>query len=159
RRRAGPVGGPAARPRDARPGGALPGRLPRPGPRALRDALPAGHRGPAHLLPGLVGAAPRDPGRRPPGSRRRSGRMVRPRTRKGPMTAWTLFLIALGVSADAFAVALGKGLSLRRLRLGQAAAIALTFGAFQALMPVIGWFLGGALADRITAVDHWVAFG
>lgn len=75
------------------------------------------------------------------------------------MTTWTLLLIALGLSADAFAVALGKGLSLRRLRLGQAWAIALTFGGFQALMPVIGWLLGATLADRITAVDHWIAFG
>ena len=75
------------------------------------------------------------------------------------MTTWTLLLIALGLSADAFAVALGKGLSLWRLRLGQAWAIALTFGGFQALMPVIGWLLGATLADRITAVDHWIAFG
>lgn len=75
------------------------------------------------------------------------------------MTTWTLLLVALGLSADAFAVALGKGLSLRRLRASQAWAIALTFGGFQGLMPVVGWLLGASLADRIKAVDHWIAFG
>lgn len=75
------------------------------------------------------------------------------------MTTWTLLLIALGVSADAFAVALGKGLSMRRLRLRDAGLLAVTFGAFQGVMPVIGWLLGSGLADHIAAVDHWVAFG
>lgn len=75
------------------------------------------------------------------------------------MTTGTLLLIAIGVSADAFAVALGKGLSLRTLRMRDAAAVALVFGAFQAAMPVIGWLLGATFADRIEAVDHWVAFG
>ena len=76
-----------------------------------------------------------------------------------PMSAWTLLLIALGVSADAFAVALGKGLHLRRLAARDALAIAGTFGLFQALMPVLGWLVGSSLEDYITEVDHWVAFG
>lgn len=75
------------------------------------------------------------------------------------MSTWTLLLIAIGVSADAFAVALGKGLSLRRLRWRDAAAVALTFGVFQGLMPVIGWLLGSSMERYITAIDHWVAFG
>jgi len=75
------------------------------------------------------------------------------------MSTSTLLLIALGVSADAFAVALGRGLHLRRLVARDAALIAVSFGLFQALMPVLGWLLGQGLHDRITAVDHWIAFG
>ena len=74
------------------------------------------------------------------------------------MSAWTLLLIALGVSADAFAVALGKGLQMRRLRARDALTLAATFGVFQALMPVLGWFLGRGLRDYIVDVDHWIAF-
>ena len=61
------------------------------------------------------------------------------------MTFWPLTLISIGVSADAFAVALGKGLHLRRFNLVNAAIIAVTFGLFQALMPLIGYFLGTPL--------------
>lgn len=75
------------------------------------------------------------------------------------MSLLTLFLIALGVSADAFAVAVGKGLHMRRLRMADAVLLALTFGVFQALMPTIGWLLGTGFADKVTAVDHWIAFG
>jgi putative Mn2+ efflux pump MntP len=74
------------------------------------------------------------------------------------MSSWTLLLIALGVSADAFAVALGKGLQMQRLRVRDALALALTFGLFQALMPVLGWLLGRGLRDYIVDVDHWIAF-
>jgi putative Mn2+ efflux pump MntP len=72
---------------------------------------------------------------------------------------WSVFLIALGVSADAFAVALGKGLHMRRLNYRNAIIIALTFGLFQAVMPLIGWLLGTQLHAYIEAVDHWIAFG
>lgn len=75
------------------------------------------------------------------------------------MTFWPLFLIALGVSADAFAVALGKGLHMKRFNLRHAVIIALTFGLFQAVMPLLGWLLGTQLPDYITSIDHWVAFG
>ena len=75
------------------------------------------------------------------------------------MSLWTLMLIALGVSADAFAVSLGKGLQMRRLRAGDALALAVTFGLFQALMPLIGWLLGTRLQGYVTEIDHWVAFG
>jgi len=74
------------------------------------------------------------------------------------MTFWPLMLISIGVSADAFAVALGKGLHLRRFNLVNAAIIAVTFGLFQALMPLIGYFLGTRFADYIVDVDHWIAF-
>ncbi|MEZ0492717.1 manganese efflux pump MntP family protein [Kineococcus sp. TBRC 1896] len=75
------------------------------------------------------------------------------------MSLWTLFVIAVGVSADAFAVALGKGLHLRRLTVRSTAALALAFGLAQALMPVLGWALGRQFRGYVTAVDHWVAFG
>lgn len=74
------------------------------------------------------------------------------------MSVWAVLLIAVGVAADAFAVALGKGLVLRPFRRRDAAAIATTFGAFQAVMPLIGWVLGTGFAPYISAVDHWVAF-
>jgi len=75
------------------------------------------------------------------------------------MTFWALFLIALGVSADAFAVALTKGLHMRRFNLRNALIIALTFGVFQAVMPLLGWFLGSQFASAISGFDHWIAFG
>jgi putative Mn2+ efflux pump MntP len=74
------------------------------------------------------------------------------------MSFWQLSLIAVGVSADAFAVALGKGLHMRHLRYRNALIIALTFGVFQAVMPLIGWLLATRFADYITDFDHWIAF-
>ena len=75
------------------------------------------------------------------------------------MSFWALFLIALGVSADAFAVALGKGLHMKRFNLPHAVVIAGTFGLAQALMPLLGWLLGTTFARFIADYDHWVAFG
>lgn len=75
------------------------------------------------------------------------------------MSFWTLLLIALGVSADAFAVALGKGLHMKTFNLRHAVVIALTFGLFQAGMPLLGWALGTQFAESIQSVDHWIAFG
>ena len=69
-----------------------------------------------------------------------------------------LLLIGVGLSMDAFAVAICKGLGMSRLNMRQAAVIALFFGGFQALMPFIGWAAGSQLADFITPIDHWVAF-
>ncbi|HEU0104304.1 MAG TPA: manganese efflux pump MntP family protein [Mycobacteriales bacterium] len=74
------------------------------------------------------------------------------------MSSLTLVLIAFGVSADAFAVAVGKGLQMRRLDLRTAATIALAFGVFQAGMPVVGWLLGSQLERVVTTYDHWLAF-
>jgi len=72
---------------------------------------------------------------------------------------WALLFIALGVSADAFAVALGKGLHMRQFSVRGAAVIAVTFGLFQAAMPLAGWLLGTAFAGYIADFDHWIAFG
>ena len=75
------------------------------------------------------------------------------------MSLWTLTLIAVGLSADAFAVALGKGLTMPRLSRRGAVLIAALFGAFQGLMPLVGWVLGSSLESSIERVDHWIAFG
>ncbi len=69
-----------------------------------------------------------------------------------------LLLIAVGLSMDAFAVAICKGLSIRTLKLRHAVLVGLYFGGFQALMPVIGWLLGVRFEHVITSFDHWVAF-
>ena len=69
-----------------------------------------------------------------------------------------LILIALGLSMDAFAVSLGKGICMNKLNLRNAVIIALFFGGFQAVMPFLGWLLGKQFESYITAVDHWVAF-
>lgn len=70
-----------------------------------------------------------------------------------------LFLTGVGLSMDAFAVAVCKGLGMRRIHWGQAAVIALFFGGFQALMPLVGWAVGSLFSGYITAIDHWIAFG
>ncbi len=69
-----------------------------------------------------------------------------------------LFLIGVGLSADAFAVAICKGLSMRKINYQQSAVIALFFGGFQALMPLIGWGLGRQFEAYIVSIDHWIAF-
>ena len=70
-----------------------------------------------------------------------------------------LLLVGVGLSMDAFAVSVCKGLCMKRLNMRQALVIALFFGGFQALMPLIGWALGTQFEQFITPVDHWVAFG
>ena len=69
-----------------------------------------------------------------------------------------LLLIAVGLSMDAFAVSICKGLSVQNVKPKLAACVALYFGGFQALMPLIGYFLGSSLKSLIEAYDHWVAF-
>ena len=69
-----------------------------------------------------------------------------------------LFLIAVGLSMDAFAVSVCKGLSERSLRAKHYFIIGAWFGGFQALMPLIGYLLGSAFEQYITSFDHWVAF-
>ena len=69
-----------------------------------------------------------------------------------------LLLIAVGLSMDAFAVSVCKGLSLQRLKPRHAALVGLYFGGFQALMPLIGWALGARFEHVIRSVDHWIAF-
>ena len=69
-----------------------------------------------------------------------------------------LVLIAVGLSMDAFAVALCKGLCMKKLNYGQGAMISLFFGGFQMMMPLLGWLLGKQFERYITSVDHWIAF-
>ena len=75
------------------------------------------------------------------------------------MNFFDLFLLAVGLSMDAFAVSICKGLSLKKIRLKHALIVGLWFGGFQALMPVVGYFLGTTFCDVIATFDHWVAFG
>ncbi len=69
-----------------------------------------------------------------------------------------LFLLAIGLSMDAFAVSICKGLSMKKTTLKASATCGIWFGGFQALMPLVGFFLGTLFADAIEAFDHWVAF-
>lgn len=69
-----------------------------------------------------------------------------------------LFIIAVGLSMDAFAVSICKGLSLGKIKPKHMCIAGLWFGGFQALMPAIGYFLGSFFADMVTKYAHWVAF-
>ncbi len=70
----------------------------------------------------------------------------------------TIFLIAIGLAMDCLAVSVSSGCAIRNLHIGHALQIALFFGFFQALMPVIGWLAGLTLRDLVMEVDHWIAF-
>lgn len=74
------------------------------------------------------------------------------------MSTFALFLLAVGLSMDAFAVAVCKGLAMDRVTLKKAAIVGLWFGIFQAGMPALGYLLGTGFQDKITAIDHWIAF-
>ena len=74
------------------------------------------------------------------------------------MGFFELFITALSLSMDAFAVAIGKGLCTGKIKPKHMLVCGLWFGGFQALMPLIGYFLGGAFSEYITAFDHWIAF-
>ncbi len=74
------------------------------------------------------------------------------------MSLLELFLIAVGLSMDAFAVSICKGLSMQHMNLKHALIIGAWFGGFQALMPAAGYFLGARFQSAITAYDHWIAF-
>lgn len=71
---------------------------------------------------------------------------------------FTLLLMGVGLSMDAFAVSICKGLSMRKVNKKQCLVIGLFFGGFQALMPFIGWVLGSQFEQYITSIDHWIAF-
>lgn len=75
------------------------------------------------------------------------------------MSISELFLIALGLSMDAFAAAICKGLEMKGKNLAGSLKVALFFGFFQALMPLLGWLLGTGFGEYISEADHWVAFG
>ena len=74
------------------------------------------------------------------------------------MSLLELFILAVGLSMDAFAVAVCKGLSMREVSINKAGIVGLYFGGFQAGMPLIGYFLGLQFKDYIMSVDHWIAF-
>ena len=74
------------------------------------------------------------------------------------MRLWELLVLAVGLSMDAFAVSVCKGLALRRVGAKECLTAGVWFGTFQALMPLLGFFLGATFAEKITAVDHWIAF-
>lgn len=69
-----------------------------------------------------------------------------------------LLILATGLSMDAFAVSVCKGLAMKKLEFKNMAIVGLWFGGFQALMPAIGYFLGVQFKNQITAIDHWIAF-
>lgn len=69
-----------------------------------------------------------------------------------------LLLIAVGLSMDAFAVAVCKGLQMKEIDYKQGFTVALSFGFFQGLMPLLGWYLGTGFGHYISDIDHWVAF-
>ncbi len=75
------------------------------------------------------------------------------------MSTTELFILAIGLSMDAFAVAICKGLSLKKVTLKHSAIVGAWFGGFQALMPTIGYLLGVNFTHIIQRFDHWIAFG
>ena len=74
------------------------------------------------------------------------------------MEIYEILLIGIGLAMDAFAVSICKGLSMKKMNWKNAIRIALYFGVFQALMPLIGYFLGMTFESIVTTFDHWVAF-
>ena len=74
------------------------------------------------------------------------------------MGIFEIFLLGIGLAMDAFAVSIWKGLSIKKMNWKNAIIIALYFGIFQALMPLIGYFLGMTFESIVTSFDHWVAF-
>ena len=74
------------------------------------------------------------------------------------MGIFELFLLAVGLSMDAFAVSVCKGLSAGRVTLSHALTAGLWFGGFQGLMPFLGWLLGSRFQSLISSIDHWIAF-
>lgn len=74
------------------------------------------------------------------------------------MDLLTLFLLAVGLSMDAFAVSICKGLAMKKISFRQAAIVGLWFGGFQALMPALGFLLGTSFASLVNVVADWIAF-
>ena len=70
-----------------------------------------------------------------------------------------LLLISVGLAMDAFAVSVGKGMTVKHIRPRHALTAGVWFGVFQGLMPLIGYFVGQSFAEYVISVDHWVAFG
>ncbi len=75
------------------------------------------------------------------------------------MTFTTLFFISIGLAMDAFAVSLTEGLALKKIHIKHIFRVAFVFGTFQAVMPLVGWLVGGIFYDKIAKYEHWVVFG
>ncbi|TET63582.1 manganese efflux pump [Candidatus Bathyarchaeota archaeon] len=75
------------------------------------------------------------------------------------MDVITILLIAFGLALDSFSVSITSGLTIKRLKINDALRIAVFFGFFQAIMPVIGWSAGINIINFISGIDHWIAFG
>lgn len=75
------------------------------------------------------------------------------------MSFLSTMVLALAMSTDAFAAAVGKGMALRRPRISEAVRTGLIFGVIEALTPLIGWALGSIAAEFVADWDHWIAFG
>lgn len=75
------------------------------------------------------------------------------------MEILTTTFLSLGLAADAFAVSLTSGFSIKHIKINKALKIALFFGCFQAIMPLIGWSAGLTFREFISGIDHWIAFG
>ncbi len=74
------------------------------------------------------------------------------------MNLLSIIILAIGLAMDSFAVSVSQGLLMNRFRIKRAFLIALLFGAFQAIMPVVGWILGLRIAGILQYFDHWIAF-
>ena len=74
------------------------------------------------------------------------------------MSITEIVILAISLSMDAFAVALCKGLALKKINLKSCLIVGAWFGSFQGLMPFLGYLLGSTFADKITSIDHWIAF-
>ena len=74
------------------------------------------------------------------------------------MSFFEIFFIGIGLAMDAFAVSICKGLSMKKMNWNDGILIALYFGIFQALMPMLGYFLGTTFSEFVKNIDHWIAF-
>ena len=74
------------------------------------------------------------------------------------MSLLEIILVAIGLSMDAFAVSICKGLSMKRLKWSNGVIVALYFGIFQAIMPLIGYLLGTTFSELVASLDHWIVF-
>jgi len=75
------------------------------------------------------------------------------------MDVTAILFIAFGLAMDAFAVSIMSGATAKRLNINHALRMAVSFGSFQAFMPLIGWSVGFGLKDLVSGIDHWIAFG
>jgi manganese efflux pump family protein len=75
------------------------------------------------------------------------------------MNPVTISLLSIGLAADAFAVSISSGLFIKNIKVNKALTIAIAFGIFQGLMPLLGWALAVSFQALIASVDHWIAFG